>query len=106
MLGEADYCMSPTGELSTFSKTAIARSYCKYIDFNEGHKCDASKATTETNFLLRTTTGDEHLQIDIPLATEQQIMDTIEIYEIKTSEPCLEGARDIEGYWHQQDLLH
>merc|ERR1712065_41733 len=49
ILGEANYCLSPTDELSTFSKTAIARSFCKYIDFKEGRHCDVSKVTKDSD---------------------------------------------------------
>lgn len=40
LIGEADYCLSPTIGTSTFSKTAIARGNCKYISFHASDDCD------------------------------------------------------------------
>jgi hypothetical protein len=40
LIGEADYCLSPTIGTSTFSKTAISRGNCKYVSFHASDHCD------------------------------------------------------------------
>ena len=109
ILGEANYCLSPTDELSTFSKTAIARSFCKYIDFKEGRHCDVSKATTDTEFLLRTTTTDKQYEFDIPTGlTSGEVFDSIDKKTIQVKEACVtkDSDDDIEKYWEKQNSLH
>ena len=109
LLGEADYCLSPTDELSTFSKTAIARSFCKYIDFKEGKRCDIYKSTTDTEFLLRTTTTDQEYDYHIPTdLTSNEVFDSIDKKTTESEEACMEEERkdDIERYWKKQNSLH
>ena len=109
VLGEADYCLSPSDELSTYSKTAIARSYCKYIDYQEGKHCDVSKATTNTEFLLRTTTTDEDYNFDIPTQlTSDEVFDSVEKSFVENMEACVDtdGKEDIEEYWEKQISFH
>ena len=45
LVGEADYCMSPSIDDSTFSKTSIARGNCKYIDYWSCEECQRSAMT-------------------------------------------------------------
>ena len=109
VLGEADYCLSPSDELSTYSKTAIARSYCKYIDYQEGKHCDVSKATTNTEFLLRTTTTDEDYNFDIPTQlTSDEVFDSVEKSFVENMEACVDtdGKEVIEEYWEKQISFH
>jgi len=40
LVGEADYCMSPSVDESTFSKTAIARGKCIFIDLHQVNYCN------------------------------------------------------------------
>lgn len=52
MIGEADYCMSPTVYLSTFSSSAINRGNCKYIDYKTRSHCDISAPSLAKEPLL------------------------------------------------------
>ena len=47
LIGDADYCVSPTITSSTFSKTAVVRGSCKYIDFRKASSCSVSSAISE-----------------------------------------------------------
>lgn len=42
LIGEADYCISPSIDDSTFSKTSIARGSCKFIDYWACVQCQYS----------------------------------------------------------------
>ena len=58
LIGEADYCISPTIKDSTFSKTAIARGNCKYVSFHASDHCDVWDDTVRDNEIFLKTHSD------------------------------------------------
>ena len=59
LIGDADFCMSPTIESSTFSKTAIARGKCRYVDHHAIDHCDVWKdSAPDKDIFLKTLTDD------------------------------------------------
>jgi hypothetical protein len=63
LIGEADYCISPTIEQSTFSSTSIARGDCRYIDYRTRGACQLPKESTDNERLLYE--HNTHLTTDI-----------------------------------------
>ena len=81
MLGDADYCLSPSAEHSTFSKTAIARGKCVYLNFRSGEEC---MAETEDGALtqlgkehLLTTRVHNHPYLRVPKVNSNRVFDSI-----------------------------
>jgi len=44
LMGEADYCMTPTPK-SVFSSTSVMRTACRYIPFSAGSNCSVDNST-------------------------------------------------------------
>ena len=81
MLGDADYCLSPSAEHSTFSKTAIARGNCVYLNYRSGDECVGDM---EEGFLsqigkehLLTTRVHNHPYLRVPKVNSDRVFDSI-----------------------------
>jgi hypothetical protein len=108
LIGEADYCMSPSIQQSAYSKTAVARGSCKYINFQTGKSCDVSNVLENKELLLRSTRGKDKLEqlwnkkshIDA-----DKVWDSVTISSGTVSEQCLDtrtGSDAIIKYWNRQ----
>jgi hypothetical protein len=105
LVGEADYCMSPSIEQSAYSKTAVARGSCKYLDYQTGSSCDASAFLVNKEILLHTTRGGAKLEqfwekkshIDA-----DKVWDTVSTVSGTVDEQCLDSKFSIDAiveYW-------
>ena len=94
LIGEADYCMSNTIEISTFSITSIARGKCKYISYRDRDKCDVETATSDKEALLYE--GNAHLTKNIqPLMKKERDALWNKVYKdfLPIDEQCFEEGK-------------
>jgi hypothetical protein len=65
LIGDADYCLSPSIDQSQFSKTAIARGTCQYLNYHLGADCLTKYEKVEKDRFLYTFRN--HLSTDMPI---------------------------------------
>ena len=105
LVGEATYCMSPSVYQSAYSKTAVARGNCLYINYLDGANCDTSKAVSSKEYLLSLGRGSEKLERmwqDKEQVNREQIWQSVEITEEIVAEQCIKSSTPndiIRKYW-------
>jgi hypothetical protein len=112
IIGEADYCMSPTIVKSTFSTTAIVRGKCKYLNFHLQDRCtiQGNIPNKETFFYENNT----HLTTElVPLnSTERnKIWDNVKISKENISQQCFNYTTYntdglVENYTYEELLTY
>ena len=105
LVGEADYCMSPSIFQSAYSKTAIARGGCLYINYEDGDKCDVTKAVSNKEYLLYALRGSDKLakvwDRTTPIPADK-VWDTVKITTQTVPEQCMSPDTPtdlIRDYW-------
>lgn len=102
IVGEADYCLSPSAEHSTFSKTAIARGNCMYLNFREGKDCKVENVWEDKEKLLSTRVFG-HPYFYVPKVDSDTVFDSIKIYKHQSNEQCTTkdtDAKAVFNYWN------
>jgi hypothetical protein len=105
LVGEADYCMSPSIYQSAYSKAAVARGRCKYINYESAGDCEAASALDNKEVLLQTSRGSEKLQklwAEKSHVDSEKVWDTVKVGSGSISEQCLDskaGDDIILRYW-------
>jgi hypothetical protein len=98
---------SPSAEHSTFSKTAIVRGRCDYINFRHGKNCNVKKTLhgAEKEVLLKTRVNNEDY-FKVPNVDSDVVFDSIKFYHGSTSSQCLKEdtpKKVIADYWSARD---
>lgn len=65
LIGDADYCLSPSIDQSQFSKSAIARGTCEYLNYHLGSDCLQKHERVDKERFLYTYRN--HLSTDMPI---------------------------------------
>jgi len=108
IIGEATYCMSPSIEQSTFSKTAVARGDCKYISYHYKDKCDVEKHAIKEKEIFLKTRLEEKLYFDVPKVKDDDVWKSIKMYRKDTFEQCLPKdtpEKAIFEYWQVEEEI-
>ena len=120
IIGQADYCMSPTIEPSTFSKTSICRGNCKFIAVSKrGEDCtkNLTSLLLTGNRKSRLVEVDQNIfqlvansiserpiifdQIPVSDAEAVELWSSVKITNIKIKDQCVPHHRAsfISDYW-------
>ena len=108
LVGEADYCTSPSITQSAFSKTAIARGDCLYINYEDGAQCSITNAVSNKEYLLypkRGNGGDDLLENVLSnknALTKEEIWESVVFSREKVYQQCVDSdaPKDfIFEYW-------
>jgi len=111
LIGEADYCMSPSIEHSTYSKTAIARGNCQYLSYHDKDKCDIKKDKSNDKEIFLKTREKDHLYFKVPIKDSDSVWESIKKYPSYSMGQCLseeDQSKKIFNYWklHGDKAFH
>ena len=107
LLGKADYCMSTTMDLSTFSQTSLSRSTCTYLSFKMADRCNV---TSDVDRKIITSLAHERIMAEPAISPKHRyyLWKSLSIETVTRNFPCEDGVTPIydgavKAFWSFKD---